>query len=503
VKTKKTLVFASILALVASGASDLASATTIPSREFDGVEVNIVTFTGPQIAEPLQRRAPAFAELTGANIRIITVPFADLFQSILTDQVTGTNSFDAFVFAPQWMVDYISAGVLEDITDRVNNDADLEWDDVGQFFREFSATFEGNVYTIPLDGDFHMVYYRTDVLEELGMDPPQTWDDYLAIAEAANGMDMNDDGSGDFGSCISKLRSAQSYWWITSIAAPFIQTQGTSQGTFFDLETFEPLVNNPGYIRALEIYKATNDFGPPNEQTLNVGDTRGLWQAGRCALTLDWGDIGTLAIDPANSIERVQTGTGAIITPGSTEVLDRETNELVPCDETTCPFAIDGVNHAPFASFGGWSGGVSAAASDEVKDAAYAFLSYMSQPAQSNEDVTIGRSGFNPYRVSQFENVEPWIDAGFTEEGAANYLGAIQESLNSPNMALDLRIPQNARYEQVILDTVLSQFLAGEFTPEEAAQQIFDQWEEVTNELGREDQLAAYLGTLGTISGGD
>ena len=502
-KTKQFLAFASVLALVGSGASGLASATTIPSREFDGVEVNIVTFTGPQIAEPLQRRAPAFAELTGAKIRIVTVPFADLFQSILTDQVTGTNSFDAFVFAPQWMVDYISAGVLEDITDRVNNDAALEWDDVGQFFREFSASFEGSTYAIPLDGDFHMVYYRTDVLEELGLDPPQTWDDYLAIAEAANGMDMNDDGEGDFGSCISKKRSAQAYWWITSIAAPFIQTQGTSQGTFFDLETFEPLVTNPGFIRALEIYKATNDFGPPNELTADVGDTRGLWEAGRCALTMDWGDTGTLAIDPALSIERVQTGTGAIITPGTTDVLDRETNELVPCDETTCPYAIDGVNHAPFASFGGWSGGVSAAASDEVKDAAYAFLSYMSQPTQSNEDVTIGRSGFNPYRVSQFENVQPWLDAGFTEESAANYLGAIQDSLNSPNMALDLRIPQNARYQQVILDTVISQFLAGEYTAEEAAQTIFDQWEEVTDELGREDQLAAYLGTLGTITGGD
>ena len=56
--------------------------------EFDGVEVNIVTFTGPQIAEPLQRRAPDFGELTGAQVNVITVPFADLFQSILTDQVT-------------------------------------------------------------------------------------------------------------------------------------------------------------------------------------------------------------------------------------------------------------------------------------------------------------------------------------------------------------------------------------------------------------------------------
>jgi multiple sugar transport system substrate-binding protein len=503
VKTKKLLAFASVLAFVASGAGDLASARSTQSGQFDGVEVNIVTFTGPQIAEPLQRRAPEFGDLTGAQVNVVTVPFADLFQSILTDQVTGTNSFDAFVFAPQWMVDYTSAGILEDLTERVEGDAALEWEDVGQFFREFSAAFEGRTYTIPLDGDFHMVYYRTDVLEELGMDPPQTWDDYLAIAEAAHDLDMNDDGQGDFGSCISKVRAAQAYWWITSIAAPFLQTQGTSQGAFFDSETFEPLVDNPGFIRALEIYRATNDFGPPNEQNLDVGDTRALWQAGRCALTLDWGDIGTLAIDPEASIERVQTSTGAIISPGSTEVLDRETNELVGCDADTCPHAVDGVNHAPFASFGGWSGGVSAAASDEVKDAAYAFLSYMSQPAQANVDVTIGRTGFNPYRVSQFENVEPWLEAGFTEEGAANYLGAIQDSLNSPNMVLDLRIPQNARYQQVILDTVLSQFLAGEFTPEEAAQEIFDQWEAVTDELGREDQLAAYLGTLGTISGGN
>ena len=54
-------------------------------------------------------------EVHGAPVSrvVVTVPFADLFQSILTDQVTGTNSYDAFVFAPQWMVDYIAGGYLE------------------------------------------------------------------------------------------------------------------------------------------------------------------------------------------------------------------------------------------------------------------------------------------------------------------------------------------------------------------------------------------------------
>jgi multiple sugar transport system substrate-binding protein len=462
---------------------------------YEGVTVDLLTFTGPQIAEPLQRRSPDFQELTGAQVNVTVVPFSDLYQKMLTDLATGTNAFDAFVFAPQWMVDYIEPGYLEVLTERVNNDADLQWDDVGPFFRDFSSTYKGDIYTIPLDGDFQMAYYRTDVLEELGMEPPETWDDYLAIAEAANGMDMNGDGEGDYGSCISKKRAAQAYWFVTSVWGAFIQSQGTSQGAFFDLETFEPLMLNPGMERAFEIYKATTAFGPPDELNLDVGDTRGLFTAGRCALSLDWGDIGTLAIDPETSV--VQDMVGAIILPGSTEVLNRETGELEECNEELCPYAVNGVNHAPFAAFGGWSGGINAAAEDEVKEAAYAFFSYMAQPAQANVDVTIGATGYNPYRISQFESTEQWVEAGMSQEAAESYLGAIEESLNSPNMVLDLRIPQNQRYQQVVQDLALSQYLADELTLEEALQQIYDGWEEITEELGREEQLAAYEATLG------
>jgi multiple sugar transport system substrate-binding protein len=491
----KSFLFVSLILWVALGAFGVSTAQDQP---YAGVVLDVLTFTGPQIAEPLQRRAPDFQALTGAQINVVTVPFGDLYQTILTDQATGTNSYEAFVFAPQWMVDYVVPGYLEDLTPYVEADADLMWDDVGQFFREFSATFGGSIYTIPLDGDFHMVYYRTDVLEQLGMNPPKTWDEYLAIAAAANGLDMNGDGEGDFGSCIAKKRGEQGYWWISSIAAGFIQTQGTSQGGFFDTETFAPLTNNPGFIRALEIYAETNKYGPPDELNIGVGDTRGLWVAGRCALTLDWGDIGSLSVAEGSMVNGV---TGAVITPGSTMVLDRATNELVACDETTCPYAIDGVNHAPFAAFGGWSGGVSAAIDQTAKDAAYAFFSYMAQPAQANVDVTVGATGFNPYRISQFTELEPWLAAGFTEESAAVYLGAIEASLNSPNMMLDLRIPQNQRYQGVVLDTVISQFLAGEFTAAEAAAEIAARWEEITDEIGRDDQKAAYLGTLG-IQGG-
>jgi multiple sugar transport system substrate-binding protein len=486
-----------LAAMAATGlcAVALSASTASAAMKYEGVKVNIMTFTGPQIAEPLQRRAPDFKKLTGAEINIITVPFSDLYTKLLTDFATGTNSVDAAVFAPQWMVDYADPGYLEDMTDKVAADADLQVDDIAGFFREFSQQYNGRTYLLTLDGDFQMVYYRSDLLEAEGLSPPETWNDYLALAKSLHGTDMNGDGGADYGSCISKKRNAQAYWAILSIAGGYLQSLGTEQGAFFDAKDMSPLVNNDAFAAALDIYTETTRYGPPDEINLDVGDTRGLFTSGRCALTIDWGDIGTLAIDPASS--KVIDKVGAVMLPGSREVLDRETGKLVPCDAARCPHAVNGVNRAPFAAFGGWSGGINASASPEAKNAAYDFFSYMSQPAQSNVDVTIGKTGFNPYRLSQFNGMETWLKAGMSEKAAKNYLGAIGASLNSPNMMLDLRIPKNQNYEQVVLDTAIARLLAGEIDKAATMQTIEEGWNELNEELGVDEQLRLYKATLG------
>ncbi len=469
--------------------------TAAQDKPYAGVTVRILSFDGPAVTEPLLRRGPDFEALTGAKIEVTTVPFADLFNKIQTDQATGTNSYDAFILAPQWHADLIIPGYLEDLTDRVNKDKDIQWDDIGPFFRNFISTYEGKIYTIPLDGDLHTVYYRTDVFKDNNLTPPTTWEDYLKVASALNGKDLNGDGTTDYGSCIPKKRGGQGYWWVLDIASGYLQSQGTAQGMFFNTDDMTPLVKNDGFIRALEIYNETTKYGPPDELNLDLNSTRSLFLTGRCALTIDWGDIGSLSIDPKQST--VQDKVGTILNPGSTQVVDRATGKLVACDKTTCPYAIDGVNHAPLAAFGGWGGSVSAAAKPEVKDAAYAFFSYLSQPKQSGEDVTLGKTGYNPYRASQFASLDTWVKAGFSETAAKNYLGAIEASVSSPNMVLDLSIPQVSRYQQVVLDTVVSQFLAGEFTAEQAADEIYKQSEEITDEVGRDGQKAAYLASLG------
>jgi multiple sugar transport system substrate-binding protein len=480
-------------AAASPAASASAAAAASPGTKFKGVSVNILTFNGPQIAEPLQRRAPDWEQLTGGHVNVVAVPFQTIYDKALLDASTKTNSFDGYVFDPQWMGDFVGPGYLLDLTDREKNDPQLDQQDIVPFFRDFNSVYNGKTYTIPLDGDFHMVYYRKDLLDKDGLKPPATWDDYLTIAAKYNGQDLNGDGQPDYGSCIAKKKGAQSYWWIISVAAGLLQAKGTSEGAFFDTSNMNPLFGqNEAMTLALQTYAKTATYGPPDELNMDVGGTRGLFTTGRCALTMDWGDVGTLQVGTY-----AQDKTGATITPGWKQILDRSSGKLVPCDATTCPNAVDGVNYAPFASFGGWSGAINAASPKANQDAAYDFLSYMSAPAQSDIDVTLGKTGFNPYRTSHFSNLQPWLDAGLSKDAATNYLGAIQASLTNKNMVLDLRIPLTKRYEQDVLDTALAQYLAGELDEAGTEQAISDGWNQITNEAGKDKQLAAYVASLG------
>ena len=48
-------------------------------------------------------------------------------------------------------------------------------------------SFGNGIYAIPETQDFYMVFYRTDILEELGLEPPETWEDvYYIIGELQN-----------------------------------------------------------------------------------------------------------------------------------------------------------------------------------------------------------------------------------------------------------------------------------------------------------------------------
>jgi len=462
---------------------------TAPSNagEFDGVTVNILTRPGYVIAGRLAERGLEFQEMTGGKIVVTEVPFAEIFPKIQSDWSTGTNSIDVGVFAAGWGVELDAAGLLEDMDPYIAKDDKIDLADIAPYFREFGQKVGGKTKLLMVDGDFQMVYYRKDVLGKAGLEPPKTWEDYLDVASKIHGQDMNGDGEADFGSCIFKKRNSQSYFAIQTFAAPIVQTHGTGQGFHFDNATMKPIVNNDGWKKAFELYKETGKYGPPEELNMDIGDTRAIFKAGRCGLLVEWGDPGPLQLDDdATAIKGLLYAVSAV---GSKEVLDRATGKLVPVTKETAPHSIDGINYAPFAAFGGWAGAINKRADQKKKDAAYAFLSYMNQAAQSSVDVTIGATGYNPYRLSQLASPDLFVKAGMPQELAENYIGAINGALNSLNIASDMKIPGAPNYTGVVLDTELARYLAGEITVDEALQNIEAGWEEITEDFGREEQI--------------
>jgi multiple sugar transport system substrate-binding protein len=475
-----------IMGALMAGAAVCGLASTVSAGEYDGVTVNILTRPGPVIAGRLVERGKEFEAATGAKIVVIEVPFAELFQKIQTDWTTGTNSIDVGVFAAGWGVELAGAGLLEDMTPYVAKDTKLDENDIVPYFRAFQK-IGGKNMMLMVDGDFQMVYYRKDVLEANGLQPPKTWEDYLSVAKAIHGKDMNGDGVPDYGSCIFKKRNAQSYFAIQTVAAGAVQTQGTSQGFHFDPATMKPVINNEAWKAAFELYKETGKYGPPDELNMDVTDTRPVFKAGRCGLLIEWGDPGPMEIE--KDAAAINGKLFAVAALGWTKVLDRATGKLVPVTKENAPHSIDGVNYAPFAAFGGWAGAINAKSDPKVKQAAYDFLSYMNQAAQSNVDVTMGWTGYNPYRNSQLDNPDLWVKAGFSPELAENYLGAIKSALNNPNMASDFTIPGAQQYSGVVLDTELARYLAGETTVDEALANIETGWEQITEDFGRDKQI--------------
>lgn len=470
-------------------------AATADAGEFDGVTVNILTRPGPVIAGPLKERGAVFEKETGAKIVVNEVPFAEIFPKIQNDWTTGTNSIDVGVFAAGWGVELDAAGLLEDMDPYIAKDTKINMDDIAPYFRDFGQKVGGKTKLLMVDGDFQMVYYRKDVLEKAGLQPPKTWQDYIDIASKIHGQDFNGDGEADYGSCIFKKRNAQSYFAIQTIAASFVQTQGTAQGFHFDNATMKPIINNEAWKKAFELYKETGKYGPPEELNMDIGDTRAVFKAGRCGLLIEWGDPGTLQLDA--DAEKVKGLIYAVSAVGSKEVLDRATGKLVPVTKENAPHSVDGINYAPFAAFGGWAGAINAKADEKKKAAAYAFLSYMNQAAQSNVDVTIGSTGYNPYRLSQLSSTDLWVKAGMPKELAENYLGAINGALNNPNMASDMKIPGAQQYTGVVLDTELARYLAGEISVDEALKNIEEGWEKITEDFGRDEQIKAQALALG------
>ena len=148
-------------------------------KPYAGTTLNILSVVTPQF-EGLMLRDGEFTELTGIETEWTFIPFTSLQEKVASVGVAADGSFDVVNYLDSWGPP--NSHWLVPIDDMMAEDG-ISMDRYPAAFAK-SAQFEGKTIGFPLRAHAQLMFYRKDVLAEIGMEPPRTWDDVVAVADA-------------------------------------------------------------------------------------------------------------------------------------------------------------------------------------------------------------------------------------------------------------------------------------------------------------------------------
>ncbi|MDP0929083.1 sugar ABC transporter substrate-binding protein [Paracoccus onubensis] len=155
--------------------------------------------------------------------------------------------------------------------------AEYDVDDLLPTIRE-ALSVDGTLYAAPFYGESAMVMYRTDLMEQAGLEMPDepTWD---FIREAAE--KMHDPDNGVYGICLrGKAGWGENMALLTSMANSF-------GGKWFDME-WVPQFDQKPWQNAITYYvDIMTNFGPPGVSTNGFNENLALFQTGKCGMWYD------------------------------------------------------------------------------------------------------------------------------------------------------------------------------------------------------------------------
>ncbi len=461
-------------------------------KKFEGVTV--VLFGASGQVDGLLPAARAWEAATGATVDVNDYPFAEVPEKMITALSTGIFIGDILNVPPYFAGDLMGGGLIEPVPDA--SKAVLDWDDVMAVYRENQLEWDGVTYGYPWDGDVHSLYYRTDLYQDAdlqaqfedtygyALDVPKNWAEFADQSEFFTGEWA--DGKQHYGATMLLMRKNHGSEGFLSVAAGF-NKMPDDPAFYFDPDTMEPRINNPGFVKSLEYLQDLLPYMPPDQLNLDWFGNLQAFVSGLTALDIQWADVGPMSYDETISI--IGGSVGYALTPGSNEVWDARTNEWVEFPET---------NIAPYAAFGGWMNMIPANAQE--KEAAMDLAIFLSSPEVLQYVSVTPGSGVNPARTSTFENEEAWLNVGFSgAEEIEAFIASQVESAEHPNAVYPLRIPGYLQYKDA-LELAISKALAGQMTAQEALDEAAAEWEVITDSLGREAQREAYLSSIGIDS---
>jgi multiple sugar transport system substrate-binding protein len=463
------------------------------------VTVNTAGKEGP-ISGPLYEVRDEFEAATGAKLEIVELPFAEHFPKLMTDLTSQTGEYDASIAGAWWLGDLVGGDFIIPYDNYYNDPKFPQWDDqdVLPGPREL-LYYGGKKFMVANDHDGQVMYYRRDLLEDpkhqeafqkkygYELRPPQTWDEFGDVAEYFNGKDLNGDGQPDAGRTMHLKVGGQGMFHFMSFSAPYVIGPENPNLYWFDPENMKPLIDSPGHVRALKKLVELTQYGPEAMKAWSLGESWDYFLRGEAALTFTWGDLGALAQQEGS---KVKGKIGAAPIPGTKEYYNVEAGEWVKTDE---------INVVGNTTGGSWAGVISKFS--DAPEATYYLLALMATKEKSTVYAARGWDGVDPGRYYHFlppdgtGSMENYRKAGWNEGDAKEYTTAYFDNFNAEQQFPYLRIPATFEY-WTALDTNLSDAATGQATPEEALKDTAGEFEDITERLGREQQLKIYKTSL-------
>ncbi|BCX02679.1 MAG: ABC transporter substrate-binding protein [Candidatus Roseilinea sp.] len=431
------------------------------AKKYAGVTLNVTWEAGLQSQDPLLFSAPEFERLTGVKINVIETPFTELFSKAVADHQAGGGAYDVLNFAPTWLADLADGGVLEPLDAYIEQHMDKnDLSDLHPTYAKYQQ-WKGKTYGLWDDGDVFVMYYRRDWFEDAKnkgdfkakynreLAPPKTWQEWDEVCSffTERGKANNEYG------CAIQRTAGNTYLW-------FYEQFRSNGGRFFDAD-MKAAINSDIGVKTLTDMVNANKHMPPGIEKWGFVEVLQAWMDGKLGMIITWPPIG-----------RWSEGYG----------LESKQLEWVPKTNVAgkVGYAVSPGGHSELAV--GFMLGVSS--NSKNKEAAYAFIQWLTSPEVSGQRVKIPFALRDPYRMSHFNDPEYaklWPNA-------SEYLKVLQEG--AATGLADLGIPGAREYEEA-LDRAITAAYAGT-DPKAALDKAAEEWNAITERIGVESQKAAY-----------
>jgi ABC-type glycerol-3-phosphate transport system substrate-binding protein len=445
---------------------------------------------------------------TGSTLQVDQAARLDLAGTAPpeADAVLAGSSQLAELAARSWIV-FMPQGMLDERGEAGSGTAKAGprqggWTEVFTLLRAREAVWGGATVAVPFGSPVLTLYYRADLLEKLGARPPRTWTEYQKLAklleDRAKLGELAPPPGSPWSGAMEPLGPGWAGTMLLARAAPYA-THRANYSALFQIDTMEPLIDGPPFVRALEEQVAA--LGSNSGEQLRSDPTtvrRAFW-AGRCGMAVTWPSAAEKGRPQTSEVSKTSevSGTGSmpasheirlglVELPGSMDVY----NIAPQAWESRRP---EEDPHVPLLGIAGRLGTVTTCCASP--ETAFRLLFWLSSQ-QWNRQVSAISPATTLFRQSDMRFPQAWTEAEIPPATAAQYALLTQQTLSRQQWTFALRIPGRGEY-LAVLDDAVQQAIRGQQKPQEALRQAKTRWRDITSRLGLDRQRDAYRRSLG------